>query len=170
MSLLLARSKLKLTWQILGLQTDLGLEGNQYASCLAIFFAFYIASEVPSNLIIKKVSPRIWLGILTMVWGVIGMAMGFATSFSGLLAVRAFLGMAEGGFFSPNRPLPLDDVPDEARSVFGSVSSIRLLPSLARKCCPPYKHCWSLTMPVLADCSRLVSTRSATEGGQAGWR
>lgn len=64
---------------------------------MAIFFAFYIASEVPSNLIIKKVSPRIWLGILTMVWGVIGMAMGFATSFSGMLAVRAFLGMAEGG-------------------------------------------------------------------------
>jgi MFS family permease len=83
--------------QILGLQTDLQLNATQYSSCLAIFFAFYIASEVPSNLIIKKVSPRVWLGALTMVWGVIGMAMGFVKDYTGLLVVRAFLGTAEGG-------------------------------------------------------------------------
>jgi MFS family permease len=83
--------------QILGLQADLSLNATQYSSCLAIFFAFYIASEVPSNLIIKKVSPRIWLGALTMVWGVIGMAMGFAQDFTGLMVVRAFLGASEGG-------------------------------------------------------------------------
>lgn len=83
--------------QILGLQTDLKLDGNQYASCLAIFFAFYIASEVPSNLLIKRFSPRIWLGILTAIWGVIGMAMGFAQDFTGMLVVRAFLGASEGG-------------------------------------------------------------------------
>jgi MFS family permease len=64
---------------------------------LAIFFAFYIASEVPSNLLIKKISPRIWLGILTMVWGVIGMAMGFVKNYTGMLVVRAFLGTSEGG-------------------------------------------------------------------------
>jgi MFS family permease len=83
--------------QILGLQTDLKLDGNQYANCLAIFFAFYIASEVPSNLVIKKVSPRIWLGVLTTVWGIIGMAMGFVKSYTGLMVVRAFLGATEGG-------------------------------------------------------------------------
>jgi MFS family permease len=83
--------------QILGLQTDLKLDGNQYANCLAIFFAFYIASEVPSNLVIKKVSPRIWLGVLTTVWGIIGMSMGFVKSYTGLMVVRAFLGAAEGG-------------------------------------------------------------------------
>jgi len=64
---------------------------------LAIFFAFYIASEVPSNLLIKKVSPRIWLGVLTMIWGVIGMAMGFVKNYTGMMVVRAFLGTSEGG-------------------------------------------------------------------------
>jgi MFS family permease len=52
---------------------------------------------VPSNLLIKKVSPRIWLGALTAVWGVIGMCMGFSQSYTGLMVVRAFLGVTEGG-------------------------------------------------------------------------
>ena len=83
--------------KILGLTKDLHLDGPRYANCLAIFYAFYIASEVPSNLIIKRVSPRLWLGILTFFWGVIAMSMGFAKSYTGLMVVRAFLGTAEGG-------------------------------------------------------------------------
>ena len=31
--------------KVLGLNTDLGLSSGQYANSLAIFFAFYIASE-----------------------------------------------------------------------------------------------------------------------------
>ena len=52
---------------------------------------------VPSNLIIKKVSPRIWLSVLTVAWGIIGMCMGFVKNYTGLMIVRAFLGIAEGG-------------------------------------------------------------------------
>lgn len=76
---------------------DLHLSGPQYSNCLAIFFAFYIFSEVPSNLLVRKFSPRIWLGTLTALWGVCGMAMGFVKTFRGLLAVRTFLGLTEGG-------------------------------------------------------------------------
>ncbi|KAF7969156.1 hypothetical protein HWV62_28202 [Athelia sp. TMB] len=83
--------------KILGLAADLKLTGAQYANCLAIFFAFYIVSEVPSNLIIKRVSPRIWLGVLAAIWGVIDMCMGFVQSYHSLLAVRVFLGIFEGG-------------------------------------------------------------------------
>ena len=83
--------------KILGLTKDLKLTGGRYANCLAIFYAFYIASEVPSNLIIKRASPRLWLGILTFFWGVIAMCMGFTKSYTGLMVVRAFLGTAEGG-------------------------------------------------------------------------
>ncbi|KAJ9092764.1 hypothetical protein QFC19_008619 [Naganishia cerealis] len=83
--------------KILGLTKDLKLSGSQYANCLAIFFAFYIASEVPSNLVLKRVSPRIWLALLTFIWGVIAMCMGFVHSYTGLMVVRAFLGAAEGG-------------------------------------------------------------------------
>jgi MFS family permease len=46
---------------------------------------------------IKKVSPRIWLSALTVAWGIIEMCMGFVKSYTGLMVVRAFLGVAEGG-------------------------------------------------------------------------
>jgi hypothetical protein len=54
-------------------------------------------SEVPSNLIIKKASPKIWLPTLTAVWGIITMCLGFVRNFGSFVAVRAILGVAEGG-------------------------------------------------------------------------
>lgn len=32
-----------------------------------------------------------------MIWGVIGMAMGFVKNYTGMMVVRAFLGTSEGG-------------------------------------------------------------------------
>jgi MFS family permease len=83
--------------KILGLEKDIGVSNSQYANGLAIFFAFYIAAELPSNLVLKKFSPRIWLAFLTCAWGIIGMCLGFIRNYGGLLTVRAFLGLAEGG-------------------------------------------------------------------------
>ena len=83
--------------KILGLEKYLHINDNQYARGLAIFFAFYIASELPSNLVIKKISPKIWLPFLTTVWGIVGMCLGFVQNYAGFLVVRAFLGAAEGG-------------------------------------------------------------------------
>ncbi|GAB7353004.1 hypothetical protein MBLNU459_g3565t2 [Dothideomycetes sp. NU459] len=83
--------------KILGLEKSLKISDQQYASGLAIFYAFYIASELPSNLVLKKISPRIWLPFLTAAWGIIGMCLGFVQNYAGLLVVRAFLGIAEGG-------------------------------------------------------------------------
>jgi MFS family permease len=83
--------------KILGLEEDLNLTNDQYANGLAIFFAFYIAAELPSNLVLKRVTPRIWLSSLTMAWGVVGMCLGFVRNYGGFLAVRAVLGLTEGG-------------------------------------------------------------------------
>lgn len=81
----------------MGLEDDLGLSNAQYAHGLAIFFAFYIAAELPSNLVLKKASPRVWLAFLTVAWGVVGMCLGFVRNYAEFLAVRALLGFAEGG-------------------------------------------------------------------------
>ena len=56
-----------------------------------------IRSELPSNLLLKKMSPKIWLPLLTSVWGVLTMCLGFVTSFASFVTVRALLGVAEGG-------------------------------------------------------------------------
>jgi hypothetical protein len=54
-------------------------------------------SELPSNLVLKKVSPKIWLPALTAVWGILTMCLGFVTGFASFVSVRALLGVAEGG-------------------------------------------------------------------------
>lgn len=57
----------------------------------------WVSSELPSNLVLKKASPRIWLPFLTIAWGIITMCLGFIRNFGGFVAVRAVLGIAEGG-------------------------------------------------------------------------
>lgn len=88
--------------KILGLEEDLGLSNSQYANGLAIFYAFYIASELPSNLALKRASPRVWLAFLTAAWGIIGMCLGFIRNYADYLVVRAFLGFFEGGLVPGN--------------------------------------------------------------------
>ena len=79
------------------LEQDIHITDHQYDIGLAAFYATYIASEIPSNLLLKKVTPKIWLPALTFFWGVIAMCLGFVTNFGSFVAVRALLGLAEGG-------------------------------------------------------------------------
>jgi hypothetical protein len=44
-----------------GLSTDLRLTGAQYNWCLTAFFFTYAAFEVPSNMVLKRLKPSIWL-------------------------------------------------------------------------------------------------------------
>lgn len=57
----------------------------------------YCNSELPSNLVLKKASPKVWLPFLTAIWGIITMCLGFVHNYGGFVAVRALLGIAEGG-------------------------------------------------------------------------
>jgi MFS family permease len=68
-------------------------------NALAIFFPFYVAAEIPSNLMMKATRPSIWIPFIMVVWGFMCIAMGFVKNYGGLMAVRAALGLAEGGLF-----------------------------------------------------------------------
>lgn len=54
-------------------------------------------SEIPSNLVLKRISPSIWLPFLVVMWGILAMCLGFITNFASFMTVRALLGFAEGG-------------------------------------------------------------------------
>lgn len=82
-----------------GLQSSLHMTGTQYNICLSLFFVGYVLFEVPSNLLLKKLTPRIWLSSIMIVWSIIMVLMGLTQSFSGLAAARFFLGFAECGLF-----------------------------------------------------------------------
>lgn len=59
----------------------------------------YILAELPSNLILAKVGPRILLPCLCVSWGIVTTLQSQVTNFSGLIACRFFLGLLEGGLF-----------------------------------------------------------------------
>ncbi|MCJ1375331.1 hypothetical protein MMC20_006566 [Loxospora ochrophaea] len=84
---------------IFGLQKDLGLTGTEYNTALTIFFVPYILFEIPSNLILKKLKPHLWLSGCMFVFGLATICQGLVQNYSGLLATRFFLGLAETGMF-----------------------------------------------------------------------
>jgi hypothetical protein len=54
-------------------------------------------SELPSNLVLKRLTPAVWLPVLAFAWGIVSMCLGFIQNFAGFVAVRAILGATEGG-------------------------------------------------------------------------
>ncbi|KGO39457.1 Major facilitator superfamily domain, general substrate transporter [Penicillium expansum] len=84
--------------KIAGMAEDLNLIGNRYSVALVVFFATYLASELPGNFIIRRVGTRYYLSFLIVSWGTIAMCMGFVTRYSQLVGLRLLLGLFEGGF------------------------------------------------------------------------
>ncbi|KAF2107374.1 retrograde regulation protein 2 [Lophiotrema nucula] len=85
---------------IAGLAEDLGLAiGARYNIALLIFFVPYCLFELPSNMIIRRLGARYWLGFLITAWGVCVLGMGFVRSWQVLTVLRALLGMFEAGLF-----------------------------------------------------------------------
>ncbi|TVY16003.1 MFS transporter prlL [Lachnellula arida] len=83
-----------------GLQKDLHLTKDlQYNTALTIFFVPYIVFEIPSNILMKKFSPRVWLTGCMFMFGVVSICQGVVTSYGGLLTTRFFLGLFEAGMF-----------------------------------------------------------------------
>ncbi|KAH8924924.1 MFS general substrate transporter [Atractiella rhizophila] len=83
--------------RIAGLEKDLGLKGTQFNTCLAVFYAGYICSELPSNLILKRVGANYWLPTLVIAWGVVTTLTGLVQNFAGFASIRVILGICEGG-------------------------------------------------------------------------
>jgi len=78
---------------------ELKLTPLQYQQGLAAFYPLYIAGEIPSNLVLKKITPRIWIAFMAFLWGIFCMCIGFCHNFDQFIALRALLGLAEGGLF-----------------------------------------------------------------------
>jgi MFS family permease len=85
--------------RLYGMEADLHLTGNQYQIAVSLLFVTYIASELPSNLVIKKFTPSRWLSFITTAWGVVATLTGITQGFKGLVACRIILGALEGGLF-----------------------------------------------------------------------
>ncbi|RPA87820.1 MFS transporter [Ascobolus immersus RN42] len=84
---------------VFGMATELKLVGNQYNVALCIFFIPYIVFEIPSNLVLKKFPPHIFLSFCIFMFGAITVAQGFVKNYTHLLVTRFLLGFFETGIF-----------------------------------------------------------------------
>ena len=80
-------------------QIDIGLSNEAYAMGAGLFFVVYAFLGAPANLCLRKFGARRWIGMTTLAWGALSVAMGFADSEAKFLTVRVLLGIAEAGFF-----------------------------------------------------------------------
>lgn len=96
---------------------------NEYLTGLTLFFIGYISLEVvcafttlfpfggsllklyAGNIVLKRIGPKIWLPLITFVWGVVATLQGVVqnnggkSGMIGFFLVRFFLGVTEGGLF-----------------------------------------------------------------------
>ncbi|OAA57780.1 phthalate transporter [Cordyceps fumosorosea ARSEF 2679] len=84
---------------IAGMAKELELTGYRYAIANLVFFITYIVFQPPSTILIRGIGPRVHLSIITFLWGVVTLGMGFTKNHEQLSALRAVLGIFEAGFF-----------------------------------------------------------------------
>ncbi|KAI8634501.1 allantoate permease [Xylariaceae sp. FL1651] len=81
------------------LEKDLGMQGTDFNLATSILFVGYLIMQLPSNLVLTRVRPSLYLGIAMTIWGVISASQAATQSFAGLVVARFFLGFAEAPFF-----------------------------------------------------------------------
>ncbi|KAF2762759.1 MFS general substrate transporter [Pseudovirgaria hyperparasitica] len=84
--------------KIAGMEADLRLSSSQYSIMLVVFFVTYVCFEIPSNLVLAKTRPSVFLPVTMILWGIVTCCMAAATSYKHLIALRLIVGLLEAGF------------------------------------------------------------------------
>lgn len=84
---------------VAGLTEDLNLTGSQFSTVVSVFFATYVAFELPVVLALKKLRPNRAIAFMCFAWSAVTIGTAFVNNFRELVAVRLLLGLSEAGFF-----------------------------------------------------------------------
>jgi len=85
--------------KLYNLEPDLHITDPQYLIGLTVFFFSYAVFEVPSNVLLKRLRPSVWLSLLMTLWGIAMTVQGLVHNFGGLVGTRFLLGVFEAGLF-----------------------------------------------------------------------
>ena len=81
------------------IQRDLHFSNTVYGTGAGIFFLGSALFDLPSNLMLTRVGPRVWMARIMISWGVISTCMMFMRSAESFYVLRFLLGVSEAGFF-----------------------------------------------------------------------
>lgn len=80
-------------------QLDTGISDAAFAFGAGVFFIGYAVFEIPSNYIMTKVGPRLWLARIMVTWGLVAAGFAFVQTDTQFYVMRFLLGLAEAGCF-----------------------------------------------------------------------
>lgn len=82
-----------------GLDEDLNLGEDDFNTALSLLTVGYMLAQLPSNLLLTRVRPSIYLPCTVLVWSAVSACTAAATNAQTLFVIRFFLGIAEAPLF-----------------------------------------------------------------------
>ena len=82
-----------------GMKEYYEMNQNQLNYLTTLWTVGYIVGQIPSNLILHRISARFYLGGLELIWAFLTIMMITCKSLHGLYAIRFLLGLTEAGYF-----------------------------------------------------------------------
>lgn len=79
------------------LEESLGLHGTQFNWAVSITYFAVTAGLLPANILMKKISAKLFFPTVMVLWGIIVMSIAATKNAPGLLTARFFLGLPEAG-------------------------------------------------------------------------
>lgn len=77
---------------------DLHINTNDYNTGQTIFYVSFLAAELPSQLVSKKIGPDNWIPIQMISWSIVASCQSRLTGRATFFLTRSLLGVIEGGF------------------------------------------------------------------------
>ncbi|CAK7226534.1 hypothetical protein SCUCBS95973_006232 [Sporothrix curviconia] len=82
-----------------GMEADLNLYGNKLNYMITCWTVGYVVGEVPSNLILTRVRPSIWIPACELLWATLTILTCKCHNATQLYVLRFFVGLAESTFY-----------------------------------------------------------------------
>ncbi|KAF1347966.1 major facilitator superfamily domain-containing protein [Delphinella strobiligena] len=82
-----------------GMEEDLGLYKDQLNYMQTLWIVGYVIGQIPSNIVLTRVRPSIWIPTLELVWTVLTFCLCKCNTVTQIYAVRFLVGLAESGFY-----------------------------------------------------------------------
>ncbi|KAI1505633.1 pantothenate transporter liz1 [Biscogniauxia marginata] len=82
-----------------GMKEDLGLYGNELNYMVTCWTVGYVIGEIPSNMLLTKIRPSIWIPTCEVVWSVLTILLAKCQNANQIYALRFFIGLAESTFY-----------------------------------------------------------------------
>ncbi|KAI2901854.1 hypothetical protein CBS11852_2420 [Aspergillus niger] len=80
---------------VMGMQDDLGMKGNDFSWLATGFFIAYAVAEIPQGFLLQRYPITKVLGINILCWGVLLCCSAAAQNFAGMMSLRVLLGTLE---------------------------------------------------------------------------